>query len=366
MTNHLNLPTAEIQREIADALKIIASQHKPTDYSGSPGNNFLIAGDRNAGFYGFVQPKEFGKIASNPEESQEFNGVNLALALGLTNGNAINSDSAWMKFSWKGKVLFVPVKPLRHSITWEAIYNAGAVYGDDTIGTLPPKGRMGAGEELAIDATTNSFTINPREADKGFLYGSMGAVGDTIVSSGWQDPANNGEFTIQAITDTSITVTGGQLVTETAGKNAKIYNKSSTVTQNAKVKIGDKEYRVRLLKGAASDPIDSWDDADGGSVGPENEWNGLILPLHEKARLGNWNYKAFAGDVPDWNVGLTDGDLITHHTQGYGNYTWCQEVSDATSYKRVYRGYRGTSGFFNSVSWIAGTSHGWRPCLELL
>lgn len=366
MVNHLNLPTAETQKEIAEALKIMANRHKPTDFSGSPGNDFLIAGDRNAGFYGFVQPEGFGKISANPDGSQDFNGVNLAVAVGLTGGSPINDNTAWMKFSWKGKVLFVPVKPLRHSATWDQIYNAGAVYGDDTIGVLPPKGRMGNGEKLAIDAATNSFIIEPLEADRGFLYGSVGNVGDTIVSKGWQDPANNGEFTIQAITDTAITVTGGQLVSEQAGKTSAIYNKAAAVNQNQRVKIGGKEYRVRLLKGAAKDPIDSFNNSDRGSVGPENEWNGLILPLHERAKLGNWNYRQYAGNVPDWGLGLTDADLVTHHTLGRGNYTWCQETSDTTSYRRVHRGYLGASYFSHNNSWHVSSFSGWRPCLELI
>lgn len=364
--NYLNLPTADIQKEMAEALKAIAGTKTPSDYSGSPGNNFLIAGDRNAGFYGFVQPEEFGKILSNPDGSQDFNGTNLALSIGLTGGTPINMNTAWMKFSWRGKVLFVPVKPLRHSATWDQIYNAGAVYGDDSTGVLPPKGRMGSGEGLEIDAASNSFKITPFESERGFLYDSIGNVGDTIVSKGWQDPANNKEFVISEITDTAITVTGGALVSEKAGKTASIYNKAAAVKQDRKVALGGRQYRVRLLKGAAKDPIDSFNNADRGSVGPNNEWNGLILPLHERARLGNWAYKAYAGTVPDWGLGLTDADLVTHHLLGLGSYSWCQETSDSASYRRVNRGYGGASSFYHYSSWYVNSNHGWRPCLELI
>lgn len=366
MSNYLNLPTAETQNVIADALMKMANTHKPTDYSGSPGNNFLIAGDRENGFYGFVQPEDFGKIASNPAESTDFNGTNLALKIGLAAGTPINMNTAWMKFSRNGRVLFVPVKPLRHTVSWDHIYKAGAVYGDDTTGVLAPKGRMGV--RLAVDAVTNSFTLNPETVGQGFLVpsGVIAAIGDTVVGKGFANADNNKEFVVESITDTSITVTGGVLISEQGTAKSAIYNKTSTVKQDSKVTLGGRQYRVRLLKGAAQDALSSYANADRGSVGPNNEWNSLILPLHEKAKLGNWAYRAYAGTVPDWGVGLSDRDLSTHNALGLGSYSWCQETSDTLSHARVVRGHTGASIFAHSTFWYAFSNYGWRPCLELI
>ena len=111
------------------------------DFTNAPGSKALVAGTRENGFYGFVQPRDFGKIESNPELNQAFNGANLALAIGLSSGTAINQETAWMKFSRRGEIYFVPVKPIRHSMTWNAIYNQGAVYGTGGVGVNPPNGR---------------------------------------------------------------------------------------------------------------------------------------------------------------------------------------------------------------------------------
>ena len=89
------------------------------------------------------------------------------------------------------------------------------------------------------------------------------------------------------------------------------------------------------------------------------------LSLHERAKLGDWNYRAHAGTVEDWGVGLTDKDLITHHTFGPGSYTWTQETSDVASFYRVIRGYYGASSGFHYTSWYANSTFGWRPALVL-
>ena len=363
--NFLNLPTQETQKEIADALKKMANIATPQDFTGSPGSEYLMAGDKQNGFYGFVQPKEFGLITANPEGKKELTATNLATAIGLTGGTAINDTVAWMKFSRKGKVLFVPVMPLRHSVTWNQIYNAGAVYGDDSVGQTPPNGR--AGKRLRVDAATNSFVMDTTEGEGFTKDGAvLGAIGDIIVTRGFANAANNGEFTIAAITNSAVTVTGGTLVTEPSAPKASIYRKTLAITQNRKVTIGDHTFRVRLLKGASQDPLNSFLDADRDMVGPESEWNSLILPLHEQAKLQNWAYKAHAGTTDDWKVGLTDQDLSTHHTLGLGSYTWCQETSDDLSHARVIRGYGGASHGSHYNSWFVNSSYGWRPCLELI
>ena len=367
MTDYLNLPNAENQSRIADAMERLAggSEKKVTDLTNSPGPKVLVAGNRNRGFYGFVQPWEFGEIEGNPEGSQEFNGTNLATAVGVTQGTAINSNMPWMKFVSNGEIIFVPVKAIRHSTTWNSIYNAGAVYGDGTIGVTPPNGR--SGNKLSVDGANSSFLIEPNATNEGFLRDGavIAAVGDTIVTRGFANEENNGEFVISEITDTAIKV-NATLFTEPKGRNsASIYKKGDEVAQDAEVTVGKHKYKVRLLKGASQDPLNSYGDADRDLVGPASEWNGLILPLHEKAKLGNWAYRSYAGDVEDWGIGLTDADLVTHDTLGRGSYSWMQETSDEASFRRVVRGYAGASHGAHFFSWVVNSYHGWRPALQL-
>ena len=333
------------------------------DDSGAPGPKSLIRGNEEAGFYGFVQPSEFGLLTDNTDGQQDFNGANLALAVGLAQGTAQYSDTAWMKFSRNGEIVFVPVKPIRHTLSWNSIYNQGAVYGDNTVGFNPPNGR--AGNKISVSAANNAFVIDEIEDHWRRDGAVIASIGDTIVARGFKEEANNGEFTVQSITDYQIVV-DGELVDEERSKKVSVHNKKHEVKQDRKVTIGNHNFAVTLLKGGADDPLDSYNDADRGLVGAESEWNNLILPLHEQAKLGNWAYENYAGDVPDWGIGLTDLDLITHHTLGNGNYTWCQETGDAHPARRVGRGHGGASYGNVDVSWYVYWDRGWRPALRLL
>lgn len=364
MVDYLNLPNGDNQRRMADALERIAAKEtsQVTDYTNAPGSKVLVAGDRENGFYGFVQPHEFGQIENNPEGQKEMSASNLALAIGLSSGTAINQDTAWMKFSRKGEIYLVPVKPLRHSVTWNAIYNQGAVYGTGGVGVNPPNGR--AGNRLSV--VDGAFTISRAAAD-GFLNPGavLGAVGQTIVTRGFSNAANNGEFVIQTITDTTITV-AATLVDEAGAPRASIYEKTKAVNQNRDIVIGGNRYRVQLLKGSAQDPLNSFADADRDMVGPESEWNHLILPMHERSKLQNWRFPTHAGATENWGLDLTDADLVTHHEFGLGSYSWAQETSDVEPYRRVLRGYYGASIGFHGNSWGAWVGVGWRPVLRLL
>lgn len=81
----------------------------------------LLAGNSQLGYYGEVLPNDLIK------------GSVLASAIGLSNGNVMNDDTPWLKFSYHGKVLLVAKKPLRSSVSWLAINAAGAALGQKTV-----------------------------------------------------------------------------------------------------------------------------------------------------------------------------------------------------------------------------------------
>lgn len=329
---------------------------KKVDFSNSPGNKTLLRGTPAAGFLGFVPASEF------------ITGAALATALGISSGTLINSNTPWIKYIWKGKVCFTPLKPIRHSATWDQIYNAGAVYASGDEGALPPMGRIGTG--LSIDATDNSInTITQSflgDKSEGMDYAdTVGTVGDTLVLKGWSNADNNKSVVIESITNTKIVVSGATLKTEAGNRLSRLYESTNAVTQNKKVTIGDLTYAARLFRGASNDPTNSYADADRDAIGPDNEWNAIILPLHEHAKLQNWIYPAYAGTTEDWGVYLTNKDLVTHYNHGSGSYTWCQDVRDTTSWRRVYRGSHGASSLHSLYSWHASSYPGFRPVLEL-
>ncbi len=372
--NVFNRPSYEQIQELIAVQRIIAGKGIQ-DITNSPGPKTLLRGDTEAGFYGFVMPHEMGLIHSNPESNQKYNGTNLALALGLSSGTSFNPDVPLMKFHYKGKVLFIPLTGYRYTLSWDAIYKAGIAYDTTNEGFLPPTGRCGV--DLSIDSTDNSINctnqrfLGDKSSDNDYAD-TVGAVGDVLVLKDWAKEANNTTVTIAHITNTKIIVEGADLVTEQGGKKSRFYKESAKVTQGKTVVIGDKTYRISLMKGVGHNPTDSYNDSDRGATGPDNMWNSLILPLHEHAKLGNWNYPAYAVDengeliISDWDIGLTDENLRTHYTFGAGSYSWCQETQDSTTWRRVFRGNVGASSVASYYSWGTISYLAWRPRLEVL
>lgn len=90
------------------------------------GPDELVGGDlRKAGFFGEVSPNDF--ITGNA----------LASSIGLSSGTAQFSDEPWLKFCIDGEIVFVAKKTYRSGISWEQIYQAGAVYGTGDNGSNP-------------------------------------------------------------------------------------------------------------------------------------------------------------------------------------------------------------------------------------
>ena len=82
-----------------------------------PGPDELIAGNMNAGFFGEVPASEL------------FAASEIASACGIYQGTAQYQNEPWLKFAIDGKIIYRPRKPIRHSISWNAINTANCVYG---------------------------------------------------------------------------------------------------------------------------------------------------------------------------------------------------------------------------------------------
>jgi hypothetical protein len=324
------------------------------DTSGAPGNETLIQGDEIDGLFGFVSADEF------------IDGDTLASAIGLAAGVSYKPNSPWAKVLIGGELGFFPILPLIHSITWDDIYYAGAVYGDGSIGVLPPEGRLGTELEItdANTITTTGHFLGGKSSANDY-YDDVGSAGETIVLAGWDNAGNNGEFTIDTITDSTITIVEGGLTAEVGDRDSKLWPKANEVLQDAEVTIDGLTYKVRLFKGFDEDPMNSYADADNGAVGTGSEWNRIVLPLHERAEAQNWNYTAYAGTTEDWKTKLSDEDMILHYDFGSGSYRWCQEVRDDQTFRRGCRGYNGASYAYAYFSWAAYSLRGWCPVLIL-
>ncbi len=127
------------------------------DKWGTPGPLDLIAGTMQEGFFGEVSSDDL------------ITGKDLASLVGISQGTSTNSTAGWLKFAYKGKIQFVAKKPIRHSISWDAINTANCVYGDSgdktvAIGGLTYKVRLMRGYEPTNDPKTraiaDSGTVN--------------------------------------------------------------------------------------------------------------------------------------------------------------------------------------------------------------
>lgn len=148
------------------ASKLLISE-TPIPRNQIPGPGMIIGGDGLAGFYGEVPATEF------------ITGDALASHIGLTAGSSTNSGSGWLKFSLDNKILYVAKQPLRHSLSWDAIYQRGAVYGVAGNGQFP----TGVPRPQTTSVTINGSTFRVRLLRGSTLDPYTGAQN---VSDPWQ------------------------------------------------------------------------------------------------------------------------------------------------------------------------------------
>ena len=103
-----------------------------------PGPRTVIGGDGDSGFLGEMTDAEL------------ISGQDLALAVGLSVGVAVNDGSGWLKFTHQGKILYIAKKPIRKSISWDYLYQAGLVYGVDGPGLFPGTDGVAVNQEVVV------------------------------------------------------------------------------------------------------------------------------------------------------------------------------------------------------------------------
>lgn len=246
---------------LIDLIKSL-EERTPDDFSGSPGSEFLVAGTMEEGFFGEVPASDL------------ITGDDLASECGISQGTSQHSTAGWLKFAYKGEILFVAKKPIRHSISWNAINTANCVYGDS------------GDKTVVIDGKTYKVTL-------------MRAL----------EPSN------------------------------------------------DPKTRA---------------SANSGEVNHHSEWNRLMCQIHEEAVNGSWGYpNNIESDIGILEHSLgsgsqgmySDADLIV--ASGDGRYSWCQEMSTASS-SRLGRGGSGVSHSNYGTSSYEYSHYGWRPVLRLV
>ncbi|HZJ99248.1 MAG TPA: hypothetical protein VFC79_04555 [Tissierellaceae bacterium] len=168
---------------IDSANRISATPQAYDDLSGSPGPKDLIAGDMEEGFFGEVSTTAL------------ITGDALASECGISQGTSQHSTAGWLKFAYKGEIQFVAKKPIRHSISWNAINTAKCVYGDSgdktvTIDGLTYKVRLMRALEPSNNPKTgvssSSGTVNRRSEWNRLMC----QIHEGAISKNWSVPNN--------------------------------------------------------------------------------------------------------------------------------------------------------------------------------
>ena len=83
-----------------------------------------------------------GEVPSN----DFIDGESLSKHIGLTDSVLCNIDVPWLKFILDGNIIYVPMKPLMHSVSWDDINECGAVFENK-------------GATIDIDSNTYDITL---------------------------------------------------------------------------------------------------------------------------------------------------------------------------------------------------------------
>ena len=153
---------------VSDELMMVAEE-----LNLGPGSQELIAGDMTAGFFGEVPTSEL------------ITGDDLATAIGLTAGTSQFSNEPWLKFALDNNIIYVAKKPYRHTVSWQHIYQAGAVYGTGDNGYNPSGANRLQDANINVDGFSLDVTLLRGTNTDPAIYTTAGYDMDYTHTSEW-------------------------------------------------------------------------------------------------------------------------------------------------------------------------------------
>lgn len=141
-------------------------------------------------------------------------------------------------------------------------------------------------------------------------------------------------------------------------------NAANAVYGSRTIEINGDTFKVRLLKGSATDPHVGVGGTAYDPVGAYgSEWNRLLYPLiPDPSSRPSFPLTGEGLLYGEW-ANYTETELVLILAGGNGRLQWCQE-SQGTN--RVARGSFGVSGLHLVPASYVDANCGWRPCLELV
>ncbi|ASV44449.1 hypothetical protein PBI_SCTP2_434 [Salicola phage SCTP-2] len=164
----------------------------------------LIAGDMQAGFFGEVLASEL------------FTGPELASEINLTAGTAQWDNEPWLKFAYKGDILYVAKKPYRYDLSWDDIDAVDAVYGGENDAEVAKSGynfKVRLLKGASNDPTSWEYDSGAADGTSNSRYDPTEAVGsewnDLIYRIHQDTPTNQEGNNWANYTDSDIVVGSG-------------------------------------------------------------------------------------------------------------------------------------------------------------
>lgn len=115
-----------------------------------PGNKWLLAGTPALGYFGVIPDSEVITYLAYK------NNLNPNLSIVMRDGGD------WFKFFYKGKVIYIGCKGIGHSVSWQAIYQAGGVYGVNGNGPYPSGTGRNQYKPITVTENGKNWTLIPR------------------------------------------------------------------------------------------------------------------------------------------------------------------------------------------------------------
>lgn len=120
----------------------------------------------------------------------------------------MNSDPVWLKFASKGKILYVAKQPLRHSISWEDLYQAGLVYGVDGPGPSPSPSGSPVNQLRALTLGEHFLTVRLLTGGDADPAAEAGGEWNRLLYAVHQDDPNVDKWGVN-YTDADLNTTNG-------------------------------------------------------------------------------------------------------------------------------------------------------------
>jgi hypothetical protein len=94
-----------------------------------PGEQTLLQGNNELGYFGALSSADFINVNELVTRTN--------LRTQATSIVVAQPNPMWHKFVRKGKVLFIPERPVAYNVSWQHLYTLGMVYGRDDTGSNP-------------------------------------------------------------------------------------------------------------------------------------------------------------------------------------------------------------------------------------